>query len=156
MGGVNRPKLVDCYDSHGHRHKQLVSLQSFKHICTREHVLYCLHITAQRLPAEAQRCTDGRLLAKQRLAFCPLYSAAPPFQLPLVTPQQHALSASSTLLTLVDWLQVKSGNDDLRQDAVMQQFFELINRVLAASASSASRKLRIATYKVRHQMAGLG
>ena len=38
----------------------------------------------------------------------------------------------------------------------MQQFFELINRVLAASASSASRRLRIATYKVRHQAAGLG
>ena len=34
VGGVNRPKLVDCYDSHGHRHKQLVSLQELRHIST--------------------------------------------------------------------------------------------------------------------------
>lgn len=43
---------------------------------------------------------------------------------------------------------VKSGNDDLRQDAVMQQLFGLINRVLAASPATAKRRLRIVTYKV--------
>ena len=43
---------------------------------------------------------------------------------------------------------VKSGNDDLRQDAVMQQLFGLINEVLAHSPATAKRRLRIATYKV--------
>ena len=45
-------------------------------------------------------------------------------------------------------LQVKSGNDDMRQDAVMQQFFALINNVLQESADTQKRKLRIVTYKV--------
>ncbi len=44
---------------------------------------------------------------------------------------------------------VKSGNDDLRQDAVMQQLFGLINEVLAHSPATAKRRLRIVTYKVR-------
>lgn len=43
---------------------------------------------------------------------------------------------------------MKSGNDDLRQDAVMQQLFGLINQVLAHSPATAKRRLRIATYKV--------
>lgn len=46
-------------------------------------------------------------------------------------------------------LQVKSGNDDMRQDAVMQQFFALINNVLQESPDTQKRKLRIVTYKVR-------
>ena len=45
-------------------------------------------------------------------------------------------------------LQVKSGNDDMRQDAVMQQFFALINNVLRESPDTQKRKLRIVTYKV--------
>ena len=44
---------------------------------------------------------------------------------------------------------VKSGMDDLRQDAVMQQFFGLVNNFLQASAPTHKRQLRIATYKVR-------
>ena len=43
---------------------------------------------------------------------------------------------------------VKSGQDDLRQDAVMQQFFDLVNSLLAGSASAAKRQLGITTYKV--------
>lgn len=45
-------------------------------------------------------------------------------------------------------LQVKSGNDDMRQDAVMQQFFALINNVLQESPDTQKRKLKIVTYKV--------
>ena len=45
-------------------------------------------------------------------------------------------------------LQVKSGMDDMRQDAVMQQFFALINNVLQESPDTQKRKLRIVTYKV--------
>ncbi len=44
---------------------------------------------------------------------------------------------------------VKSGNDDLRQDAVMQQFFGLINALLAANPAAAKRRLSMATYKAR-------
>ena len=65
VGGVNRPKLVECLDSQGQTHRQLV----------------------------------------------------------------------------------KSGHDDLRQDAVMQQFFHLLNSFLQSRPSSRRRCLRIATYK---------
>ncbi|BDA48015.1 Serine-protein kinase ATM [Coccomyxa sp. Obi] len=66
VGGINKPKLVQCFDSTGMRHRQLV----------------------------------------------------------------------------------KSGNDDLRQDAVMQQFFSLINDLLAQSVETRKRCLNIVTYKV--------
>ena len=42
---------------------------------------------------------------------------------------------------------VKSGNDDLRQDAVMQQFFGLVNYMLQADAKTRKRHLKIRTYK---------
>ena len=42
---------------------------------------------------------------------------------------------------------VKSGHDDLRQDAVMQQFFRLLNSFLQSRPSSRRRRLHIATYK---------
>lgn len=42
---------------------------------------------------------------------------------------------------------VKSGNDDMRQDAVMQQFFALVNSFLQASAATRKRQLHITTYK---------
>lgn len=42
--------------------------------------------------------------------------------------------------------QLVKSNDDLRQDAVMQQFFALVNHLLAADAASATRRLRMATY----------
>ena len=42
----------------------------------------------------------------------------------------------------------KSGNDDLRQDAVMQQYFKLTNSLLKTTQSA--RKLRVKTYKVIH------
>ncbi|WIA20841.1 hypothetical protein OEZ85_005192 [Tetradesmus obliquus] len=43
---------------------------------------------------------------------------------------------------------VKSGNDDLRQDAVMQQFFGLINDLLSSSPASQQRQLSLRTYRV--------
>lgn len=52
-------------------------------------------------------------------------------------------------------VQVKSGNDDMRQDAVMQQFFALINNVLQESPDTQKRKLRIVTYKVNGSTAML-
>ena len=42
----------------------------------------------------------------------------------------------------------KAGNDDLRQDAVMQQLFELVNRLLLDNGATRERKLRVGTYKV--------
>jgi ataxia telangiectasia mutated family protein len=42
----------------------------------------------------------------------------------------------------------KSGNDDLRQDAVIQQFFGLVNTLLKQNTSTNSRSMRIRTYKV--------
>ncbi|KAL4452130.1 hypothetical protein ABPG75_007792 [Micractinium tetrahymenae] len=43
---------------------------------------------------------------------------------------------------------VKSGNDDLRQDAVMQQFFWLVNQFLREQPRTQRRTLSIRTYKV--------
>eukprot|EP00850_Spirogloea_muscicola_P022712 SM000308S11822 [mRNA] locus=s308:82698:105864:+ [translate_table: standard] len=42
----------------------------------------------------------------------------------------------------------KSGNDDLRQDAVMEQLFELANALLRDHADTRKRRLHIRTYKV--------
>lgn len=45
-------------------------------------------------------------------------------------------------------VQLAKGHDDLRQDAVMQQFFALVNTLLQADAASAERRLRLACYRV--------
>ncbi|KAL6583807.1 hypothetical protein OROMI_003096 [Orobanche minor] len=42
----------------------------------------------------------------------------------------------------------KSGNDDLRQDAVMEQFFGLVNAFLQNNRDTWRRRLKIRTYKV--------
>ncbi|EPS70319.1 hypothetical protein M569_04441, partial [Genlisea aurea] len=42
----------------------------------------------------------------------------------------------------------KSGNDDLRQDAVMEQFFGLVNTFLSNNRDTWKRRLSIRTYKV--------
>ncbi|CAM8916047.1 unnamed protein product [Rhodiola kirilowii] len=42
----------------------------------------------------------------------------------------------------------KSGNDDLRQDAVMEQFFDLVNTFLQNNRDTQKRRLGIRTYKV--------
>ena len=44
--------------------------------------------------------------------------------------------------------QIVKGNDDLRQDAVMQQVFRLCNRLLGQSNEAKKRNLSMATYKV--------
>ena len=52
---------------------------------------------------------------------------------------------------LLHGLQVKSGNDDLRQDAVMQQFFWLVNQFLREQARTQRLNLAIRTYKASRQ-----
>ena len=44
--------------------------------------------------------------------------------------------------------QLVKGKDDLRQDAVMQQVFVLVNRLLAREPATAKRHLSIHVYKV--------
>ncbi|ELU13193.1 hypothetical protein CAPTEDRAFT_149364 [Capitella teleta] len=44
--------------------------------------------------------------------------------------------------------QLIKGRDDLRQDAVMQQVFQLVNNLLDATPATAKRNLNIRTYKV--------
>lgn len=43
-------------------------------------------------------------------------------------------------------------NEDMRQDAVMQQVFLLMNRLLQSNQSTVKRKLTIRTYKVRYDI----
>ena len=40
------------------------------------------------------------------------------------------------------------GKDDLRQDAVMQQVFGMVNQLLKENSETKKRDLRIKTYKV--------
>ena len=44
--------------------------------------------------------------------------------------------------------QLVKGKDDLRQDAVMQQVFEMVNKLLKENPQTRKRELRIRTYKV--------
>ena len=44
------------------------------------------------------------------------------------------------------------GRDDLRQDAVMQQVFGLVNRLLLKEPATAKRKLSVRTYKVSKEL----
>ncbi|XP_055888527.1 serine-protein kinase ATM-like isoform X2 [Biomphalaria glabrata] len=44
--------------------------------------------------------------------------------------------------------QLVKGQDDLRQDAVMQQVFSLVNQLLASAPETQERKLNVRTYKV--------
>ena len=40
------------------------------------------------------------------------------------------------------------GNDDLRQDAIMEQLFSLVNNLLMSNESTKRRKLSLRTYNV--------
>ena len=65
------------------------------------------------------------------------------------TPQQRACVPVPFFPAPVPRPQVKSGNDDMRQDAVMQQFFWLVNQFLRQEERTARRALFIRPYKVR-------
>jgi ataxia telangiectasia mutated family protein len=52
--------------------------------------------------------------------------------------QEHSLNAE----------QYKGGNDDLRQDAIMEQVFEQVSELLRNHATTRKRQLHIRTYKV--------
>lgn len=51
-------------------------------------------------------------------------------------------------LLLLTILQVKGGNDDLRQDAIMEQVFAQVSELLKSNTSTRQRNLGIRTYKV--------
>lgn len=48
----------------------------------------------------------------------------------------------------VERLQLLKGNDDLRQDAVMQQVFNIMNEFLSKNATASEQRLNVCTYKV--------
>ncbi|KAK4047357.1 Serine/threonine-protein kinase tel1 [Microbotryomycetes sp. JL221] len=48
----------------------------------------------------------------------------------------------------VRYIELMKGNDDMRQDAVMEQVFELVNKLLASDEQTRRRKLHLRTYKV--------
>ena len=48
--------------------------------------------------------------------------------------------------------QLVKGRDDLRQDAVMQQVFVLVNQLLAKEPATTKRKLSIRTYRVSRRV----
>ena len=50
----------------------------------------------------------------------------------------------------------KGGNDDLRQDAIMEQVFAAVSSLLATQRSTRQRALKIRTYKVLHLTATTG
>lgn len=48
----------------------------------------------------------------------------------------------------LQYKQVIKGNDDMRQDAVLQQVFQMVNRWLSSDAAARERRLHVLTYKV--------
>ena len=50
--------------------------------------------------------------------------------------------------TFADWKQFKGGNDDLRQDAIMEQVFGEVSNMLRKHKETRRRNLHIRTYKV--------
>ena len=48
----------------------------------------------------------------------------------------------------IPYKQLVKGKDDLRQDAVMQQIFQMVNVLLQAEPETQKRQLHIRTYKV--------
>lgn len=52
-------------------------------------------------------------------------------------------------MLLINQLFLLQGKDDLRQDAVMQQVFNVMNRLFEMSKEAKRRKLKIRTYKVK-------
>lgn len=52
-------------------------------------------------------------------------------------------------MLLIIQLFLLQGKDDLRQDAVMQQVFNVMNRLFEMSKEAKRRKLKIRTYKVK-------
>lgn len=119
VGGVNKPKLVQCLDSAGTSHRQVHhNLPYTGMVASAEHVLPSTALSNERDPHVC-------------------WEQSPP------------VDACTPLVQLV-----KSGADDLRQDAVMQQLFGLVNSFLRASAPTRQRSLQIAVYKVGMPRAG--
>jgi serine-protein kinase ATM len=48
----------------------------------------------------------------------------------------------------IERIQLLKGKDDLRQDAVMQQVFAIMNSFLKLNKNTNERKLQVRTYKV--------
>ena len=121
VGGINMPKLVQCFDRH-----------------------------AGPLPVrERWRRKQRWLFSEPSLPACLTHNKRLFLRLRVRKTKQQAEARLAARSAGARHRQlVKAGNDDLRQDAVMQQFFALINAVLAESAAARARRLRIATYKV--------
>lgn len=54
-------------------------------------------------------------------------------------------------MSLMYVLFTSKGKDDLRQDAVMQQVFGMVNILLQKNVETRKRNLKIRTYKVRFE-----
>lgn len=72
-----------------------------------------------------------------------------PSSLPLPPPSLPSLSPFHlSSISLLSLSLPSQGKDDLRQDAVMQQVFVLVNRLLRKEPATCKRRLSIRTYKV--------
>jgi ataxia telangiectasia mutated family protein len=72
---------------------------------------------------------------------------------PIVVISSSGISLPKIMTVVLDdgskhKLLLKGGSDDLRQDAIMEQVFEKVNKILIADKESRKRQLRIRTYKV--------
>lgn len=149
VGGINKPKLVQCFDRYSHG-RAAPSKRSWScRLATTKAAIYCCILVAGGI------LLYGLLACmsmgwNSNFAYCRMRILGTLSLHPLKAKCMRVRCCSGVCCSAgVRHRQlVKSGNDDLRQDAVMQQLFGLINEVLAHSPATAKRRLRIVTYKV--------
>ena len=150
-GGLNLPKIIDCVGSDGKERRQLVKgRDDLRQDAVMQQVF-------QMCNTLLQRNTETR---KRKLTIC-TYKVDPTGEYGnMVTIQsfkpEFRLAGGLNLPKIIDCVgsdgkerrQLVKGRDDLRQDAVMQQVFQMCNTLLQRNTETRKRKLTICTYKV--------
>ncbi|KAK7494518.1 hypothetical protein BaRGS_00014171, partial [Batillaria attramentaria] len=106
---------------------QLMSLKELPLVC----------VPSLEVPVDPSGCYDSIVFVR---GFQPTFCLAGGVNLPKII----ACRCSDG----IDRRQLVKGRDDLRQDAIMQQVFSLVNRLLLSDAQASRRQLHIRTYKV--------
>lgn len=158
VGGINKPKIVTVTDSEGTQCRQLVRRGGAPGMGGnggKERLCVCtVADSAWNVPRRSMGGSKGRyqqVRPASKHALPPSPPSAPHLpsvRLPPPFLDHMRVCVCRPRRSVCAAVQVKSGNDDLRQDAVMQQFFWLVNQFLREQPRTQRRSLFIRTYKV--------